>query len=320
VNKLKGVEYKLRLQGLSTPEGTIPLSALLEISKALIESSQSALRLLVEGVSTKRGRTSNNLKKPLDFAITGIGKGSTTLKIQAPTIEQSVPELVQQLGLWDVLINPEDTVFSLLSKSVKDATSRKLDSDYYDRGVLEKLAGFKAPLKEYVKNIEMNCPTRPDENFKITDSIINEISYIETETPEPQTVVVTGIFNSIKHTPKRFGLELGDGHQIRGEADSDYINTEEMRNLWGKKVTVKGLAYYKATGFVRFIEAEMIKPFEAGEELFETISMPRISSDMIFKKKQPFKNPLSEVWGKWPGDESIDEILQILEQTSREEA
>ena len=93
-----------------------------------------------------------------------------------------------------------------------------------------------------------------------------------------------------------------------------------MRNLWGKKVTVKGLAYYKATGFVRFIEAEMIKPFEEGEELFETISIPRVSSDMIFRRKQPFKNPLSEVWGKWPGDESIDEILQILEQTSREEA
>jgi len=31
------------------------------------------------------------------------------------------------------------------------------------------------------------------------------------------------------------------------------------------------------------------------------------------------KTPLQEIWGKWPGDESIDEILEALRQTSKVE-
>ena len=98
---MKGVEYKLKLRGLSTPEGTIALATLVNVSETLLDGELKTLRLLVEGISVKRGKISNALRKPLDLTITGISKGSTVLEIQAPTLKESAPELVQQLSSWN---------------------------------------------------------------------------------------------------------------------------------------------------------------------------------------------------------------------------
>ena len=37
------------------------------------------------------------------------------------------------------------------------------------------------------------------------------------------------------------------------------------------------------------------------------------------RKKCSGKSPLREIWGKWPGDESIDEILAALRKNVGEE-
>jgi hypothetical protein len=324
VNKLSGVEYKVRLQGLSTREGTIPISALINVSQAILDGSRRALRLLMEGVSVKRGRATKSLKKPLNLTITGLSIGSTVLKIEAPTFEESAPEIVQQLNLWNMPLKPElkpkDTVISIFSKSVRDASAGELESDYYDRGVLESLELFKSLLREDLMAVQIECPSRPSEDFRIGKPELDTITKIEAETPEPKAMVVVGTFNSIEHAHRRFELVMQNGHKIKGIAQSGYVDTEDMRNLWGKKATVKGLAHFKPTGAIRSIEADVIKPFERGEELFERISKDRISSKpiQVLRREQGIRNPLKEVWGKWPGDESIDEILNTLKRTSRE--
>jgi len=321
---MNGVHYDIRLRGLKTPDGTLSLSALVGISEILVESSQRALRLLMEGVSVKQGKISASLKKCLDFNITGLNKGSTILQLEAPTFAESAPEIVQQLDLWNIplkpSLKPKDTAISVISKSIHDAIKGNVESEYYDRGVLESFLSFGALLKEHVTDIQIECPSRPTEKFTISDRELDRISKIEAETPEPKAIVVSGIFNSIEHTPKRFELVLQDGHKIRGFAESSYIDTEDMRDLWGKKATVKGLAHFRPNGIARSIEAEVIKPFESGEELFETMPRNRINNSLLHKLKtgQGYRNPLKEVWGKWPGDESIEEILDVLNQESKE--
>ncbi len=320
---MKGVEYKIRLRGLATPEGTIPISTLIKVAQAILDGSRRALQLLMEGVSVKRGRVSASLGRSLDFNITGLSKGSTVVEIEVPTFEESAPEIVNQLNLWNMLmprLRPEDTAISVLSKSVRDAAAGELESEYYDKGVLEALSPLKSLLKEKLSDIRIECPTRSSEKFGINETEMDRISRVEAETPEPRAMVVAGIFNSIEHTHRKFGIVMSDGHKIRGIAEAGYIDTENMRYLWGKKVTVKGLAHFKPSGAMRSIEADVIKPFERGEELFENVSRNKPSSSLIqnIQREQGVKNPLTEVWGKWPGDESIDEILDTLKRTSRE--
>jgi len=317
---MDSVEYKIRLRGLSTPEGTISLETLVTVSKILLEVSRRTLRLVVDGVSVKRGQVPGRLKRPLDFNITGISKGSTVLQIEAPTFADSAPELFQQLNFWDGPMNPEDTAISLLSKSVHDATGGNMESDYYDRGVLESLMSFRHLLKERISNVEIECPSRPVDEFKITHNELEKISIIEADTPEPRAIVIAGIFNRIEHTPRRFELVLESGHKVRGFAEPGYVDVEQMRALWGEKITVKGIGHFRPNGMVRSIEAQMMKSFSEGEELFETISQIKLPTNLTqsLGRGQGSSSPLREIWGKWPGDEPIDDILEALRQISEE--
>ena len=317
---MDNVEYKIRLQGLSTPEGTISLETLVTVSRMLLEASRRTLRLIVDGVSVKRGKVPDSLRRLLDFNITGISKGSTVLQIEAPTFEASAPDLIQQPGFWDDPIEPKDTVVSLLSKSVHDATSGNMESDYYDRGVLESLMSFRRLLKGRISNVEIKCQSRPAEEFRITDKELEKIKMLEADTPAPRATIVAGIFNRIEHDSRHFELVLESGQKVRGFAESSHVDVEQMRTLWGEKATVKGIGHFKPNGTIRSIEAQMIKAFSEGEELFEIVPQNRLPASLArgLGTKYGAGSPLQEIWGKWPGDESIDDILEALRQTSEE--
>jgi hypothetical protein len=310
----------VKLLGLKTPEGTIPLMALKEISDALLHGSERALRLSVEGASVRKGKIPGWLSKSLEFTITGISKGSTVLEIEAPTLAQSALEQVQQQTLWYTLPNPEDTAISLLSRSVRDATSGQMESEHYDRGVLTALLSFETPLKKYISDIEVNSETKQRDNFKIGQKELDKVSWIKAETPEPHAVVIAGSFNLIEHTQGRFQLSLEDGRNIPGRADLSFVTHDLMRTLWGKKVTAKGVAHFNPSGKIRFIEAQIIKSFEPGEEVFENLLEIRSLHGVVEeqKRKQQLRSPLKEIWGQWPGEESIDEILSQLKEMSTE--
>jgi hypothetical protein len=317
---LKGVQYKIRIQGLKTPEGTIPLLALKEFSENLLDSAEKALRLSVEGASVKRGKLPEWLRKSLEFTFTGISKGSTVLGINVPTLEEAAPEQIRQQDIWYTLPEPEDTAVSLLSKSISEVTSEHLESEYYDSGVIKALLSFNKILDGYATEFNLDSEDRPKEHFKIGKEELEKISQIKAKMPEPRAVVLTGLFNMIEHTKQRFKLALEDGRNIPGSVDPSLVETEYMRTLWGKKVTIKGIADFNPSGGIRFLDAQLLKPFEAGEEIFQDIS--ELQSPLFvaeeFKTKHDIKSPLKEVWGKWPGEESIDQILATLGEISKE--
>jgi len=317
---VNGIRYTVRIRGLKTPEGTISLTALKEISDAFLRGSERALRLSVEGASVRRGRTPEWLIKSLEFTVTGISKGSTMLEIEAPTLGESAPNQVRQQNLWYTLPNPEDTAVSLLSRSVLDATSEKLESDYYDRGVLNALLSFGAALDKHMNEIEVNSQVKEGDNFRIGKTELDKISRIEAETPEPHAVMLAGSFNLIEHSRGRFHLNLEDGRNIPGKADLSLVTHDIMRHLWGQKVTIKGMAHFNPSGKIRFVEAQMIKPLELGEEVFLSVSEMKKPFHIVEeqRRKQHLSSPLKDIWGQWPGDESIDELLSKLKEMSTE--
>jgi len=182
---VSGIHYTIRITGLKTPEGAIPLMALMGISDTLLQGSERALRLSIEGASVKRGRAPSWLSNSLDFTIVGISKGATALEIEAPTLAESAPQQVRQQNLWYTLPDPEDTALSLLSRSVSEATSERLESEYYDRGVLSALLSFKPLLGKYFDGLEMISPDRTRDGFRIGDEEIAKLGRLEAQTPDP---------------------------------------------------------------------------------------------------------------------------------------
>lgn len=312
--------YSIRLLGIKSPDGTIPLVALKEISEIILNGSERALRLSVEGASTKRGRIPEWLKRSLEFTVTGIRKGSTILEIEAPKLLESAPTQVQQQDLWYTRPNPEDTAISIFSKSVIEATSGNMESKYYDQGVLDSLLASKPLFDAYVDEVEITSQEKPQVSFNLKrDDLIN-ISKLQKSMREPQAVIISGIFNLIEHAERRFQLVQEDGHKIFGRAESRLISDDDMKEFWGKKVTIRGMAYYSPSGKIRLIDGQVIKSFEPGEQVFERISdldIPMVITQRV-EMVEASRRPLMDIWGKWPGEESIDDILSALKEISRE--
>jgi hypothetical protein len=313
---LKTIDYKLNILGLTNKKGSISIYALKEITDALIKGSDRVLRLFVEGRSTKSGKYPDWLKKSLDFTITGIKAGSTVIDLEAPVLKEAIPLQIIQRQLEVDTISPDDTAISILSKSIADACAQNMESDYFDSGVLDALLSFNTITKKYAKELIITSKTKTADNFKISSEEIKKIKKIKIETPTPHTIVIAGFFNLIENSNRRFQLKLEDGKSIEGIMDPLLVDSENMRELWGKKVTLKGKAIYKPSGKLRSLEAQLVKPFESGDKILQKIPGARKHTKQIVElvmEKKSNQQALRKMWGKWPGDESIEELLALLD-------
>ncbi len=312
--KTNTVQYTVALSGLHTPKGTITFSVLKCIIDILSEGSERALRLALEGESVKRGIAPSWLLASADFVLKDIKKGSTVLVFEAPTLGSVAEEQIQQQDLWNVVPSPEETAITVLSKTITDAEKENLDSDTLDRGVLETLMEFKKLLNGTEVKIELTSEKRKEDKFHLDNSSYQQINRIRNETPEPQAVLLTGFLNMIQHSQRRFELTMENGQTVRGKMNENSINVEQMRNLWSKKVTVKGVLYYAPSKKPRFLEAEVITSKHTGDDIFSTMPIPfNVAEPFVLAQKSiSAEGIVSEIWGKWPGDENIEELLEEL--------
>lgn len=312
---IKQVYYKVSIKGLPTPKGAITFSALRRIIDILSDGSERALRLALEGESVKKGPVPTWLAKSTDFILTAIGPGSTTLEFSVPTLGEIASEQIQQQDLWNTVPEPDETALTLLSKSIIDAEQENLESERYDSGILDTLLGFKKILEDDNLNIQLTSESRKQDNFKIDNVALQKIEKLKIETPDPQAVLLTGFCNLIQHSNRRFDLTLEDGRTVRGKIDEKAIALEQLRNLWGKKVTIKGIIYFTASKKPRFLEAQIITARQIGDEAFKTINLPLPTMEIVSKVREKSNQKIvSDIWGKWPGDENVDDILNALKE------
>ena len=314
---MKTLKYQLKLKGLASAGGTISAKALRDVCDLLLEAAERGLRLAVEGYSVKPGKLPAWLTKSLDLTVTGIKKGSTVLSIEAPVLGQTAKEQIQQQDFWYIIPKPEDTALTLLSRSVHDTTSEVLDSDAYDGGILESLLRFKPFLKASAEKLELQCLSRRREHFRLGEQELEKIQRLKAKTPEPRAFVISGHFDAIEHSRRRFRLVLTNGESVLGTIDPAFLDVEHMRQFWGRKVTIKGIVHFRPSRRPRLIEAQIIKPMEEGEEVFDVLPQEQTEAEFVKEVKEKFapqKGWLKEVWGKWPGDEPIEDLLAALKQ------
>jgi hypothetical protein len=316
--KKETLKYQVRLKGLNTPSGTIPLKALEQLSNLLLEAAERGLRLAVEGSSVRPGRPPHWLSSSLEVTCTGLGKGSTILNIEAPFLRVTAKDEIRQQDLWYVVPRPDDTAFTLLSRAVHDTTAQMLDSDTYDRGILDSLLQFRQFFRGYADRIEVRCKERRGESFQIGEPELEKIQRLKAKIPEPRAHVISGYLDSIEHSKRRFRLVLSNGESILGTIDPQFVSVEDMRQYWGKKATIKGIVHFRPTGKPRLIEAQVIKAMDEGEEVFDNFPQVQTEAGFLKEIKEAAVQTgwLKEIWGKWPGDEPIETLLAALKETN----
>lgn len=277
------------------------------------------MRLAIEGQSTKTGPSPKWLEKATDFTFIGIQTGSTVLELEAPTLKSSIPEQIVQQDLWGIAPEPEDTAISFISRSMRDLSAENMESDYYDAGVLSSLLELKPFLTGRARTIKIHCDTRVSDDFDIDFPIIEKIEKLRIRIPEPRVLMLAGNLEQVAYSSKRFQIHLPDGQVIQGRINDEFMSSEDLRHLWGKKVCAKGVVNFRPSGKIRLIEAQMLKPMEEGEEIFET--SPVVQTQFEFAKQLQSeasrRDWLKDITGKWPGDESIEDIMKEIEGRGR---
>ncbi|MBM4045131.1 MAG: hypothetical protein FJ279_08455 [Planctomycetes bacterium] len=311
---MKKQRYQLRLKGLQTPPGTIGIKALIDMCGLLMEAAERGLRLAVEGNSIKPGRMPVWLSKSLELTVTGLEKGSTVLDIEAPVLGETARNQIRQQDLWYTPPKPDDTALTLVCRSVHDTTAENLDSDMYDGGVLASLLSFRPFLKRYAERIDLRCQSRARDRLQLDEGEMEKIRRLRMRTPQPRALLVSGLCDVIEHNRRRFRLVLNGSGPILGVLDPEFLSVEHMRRFWGKRVTIKGMVHFRASGRPRLIEAQVIKPMEQGEEIFQAVPYQQTEAEFMRGARQAGegKDWLKNVWGKWPGDESAEELLAAL--------
>lgn len=127
--------------------------------------------------------------------------------------------------------------------------------------------------------------------------------------------MVSGTIDEIKYSTKDFRLTLPDGSHILGRL-APTVEAESLRALWGHPATVEGVVHFKASGQPRLIEARKVLAEAPGDAVFRQLPVadaPIAGEEGRIRLSAADSINLNRIANKWPGDESIDELMAMID-------
>lgn len=310
--------YRLTVTGLDTAPGTMSFAKLIQTLRLLEESSQKALRFAIEGTSSKVGPLPKWVQASSEFVFRGTKRGSTIVEFDAPQLGATAEEQIRQDGLWYKKPEPTDTALSILAKSVSSIEKGELESEDYDKAMLDTLMGFKQLLEQKTSVVKLIDARDSTTMFSINENAFQKMQKIQASFPAPQPIIVSGELDMLEKSTRKFKLRVEDGHVLYGRAPEGAVSLQEMKSMFGAKVTVRGIMHFTANGKPRLLEADLIRGYEEGDLLFEQLKATADLKTQMYRAKEKNRNGdiVSDIWGKWPGDESIEELLELIRDKS----
>jgi hypothetical protein len=203
------------------------------------------------------------------------------------------------------------TPMALVIQSFRAALENE-DKENLDKPLLQSLLKFRKIFNGRNEIIYFsNRKSLPA--ISITLEAFKKIENLEDSIPAPNKVIICGMLDEMKYSKSRLVLLTEDGPVNAFTSKTQAL--EGISEYFGKELTVTGLAHYKPGGRLSYIEVHEF--FESGKERKSFSYKPHAMSvqeqiSFQLKSGKP-KNPLSDITGKWPGEESLKEILTMLD-------
>ena len=300
--------YRLRLRGLSEPEGKIRASRLCAVLEAFRSLAERSTRLVFEGAGKGRGPNPSWLKATIDFTVAGLTPGSTALAIEAPCLKDTAHQQLAQGHLWRDPPSPDETAIDLAAYAIEEARSGDSSGERIDGSVLQAILKLGKAGGTY----ELDTPDEGGARFLLDEESCQQIQELSESVPEPRAWIVSGRLNQIKHSDSSFRLDLTSGNSLAGRLDPKFLDQEALRPLWGNQATVEGMVHFKTNGRPHLIYARQVHARVDGDHVFE--ELPTLSN--LFdpeKEKRAIAFDPKDLAGLWPGDETIEELLDLLD-------
>lgn len=305
--------FEIRLIGNRETGATIDGAVLRDVLDSLLEGVRRAVRLRVEGRSSAPGTAPRWLSEAGKFRVLGFREGSTVIDLDAPVVGEA---LADRGGLGPLFEEPDPhaTGMGWYRDVLEDALRADRDSDRFDAGLLDAVVGWHRVLSHGVARIEFS--NGGPSVTSIDAQGLQQAASLIRSTPPPQRVRVAGWLEAIRHSTRAFVLTLADKTEVRGVAPQ--VPVESLRQLFGRKAYVDGLAHFRPNGHVARLEAEQIAPagedFEAWSQAPEPLFGPEVQPAP--RVPQGPRSGLNAIFGQWPGDESDEEIEHALKGVS----
>lgn len=304
------MNYEIKIENAQEPHGAIDLQRLALIADSIRRVSEGALQIRLKGISLTRGRKKISLQDSLKVSLTSIKAGSTVLCLEAEEFEQTLEPYQTDIFRTEAQAElPAETPMSLFIRSFQDALADNELHDLLDKPLLRELKNLKKAFysgKEVL--IISNQGSLPE--LQLTQEDFKKIKVLEDEIPDPQPIVLNGVVELLQFSKLKVKIQTDEG--IVDGFLSDGLSSEDIAPFGGKEVTITGISHFKPRGR-SVIELERV--FEPGEGDRYFSRKPKSETVMEQLERQireKGSNPLAEIIGKWPGDETDEEFEQIL--------
>lgn len=303
------MNYDIKIKSNNKNASAIELDRISSIAHDTKDIATKALMLRIHGASDIKPNA--KLKNSLDIHLPKLSssKNGTEMILDCASFEKSIKLL--QLELFE---SKEElfklTPMALVIQCFRSALIETEDKEYLDRPLLKSLLKFKNNFDSDEVFYFSNRGTIPE--IEITKSDFKKIEILEEKIPEPKKSIVNGKLDEMKMSKFRIGLLTADG--LVSIIASDKSTMERLITFMGKDITVIGMSHYKTNGQLSHIE--IIEFFEANKNDVHFSKKPKAMSleqQVLFNLKNgKKKNPLKNLIGKWPGDETDEEFEKLL--------
>lgn len=309
------VPYKIKLDGPSATGTRVSAMLLHDLLGVMTEGSRRALRLRVDGRSVVPGTPPAWVNAAADFVFLPIEPGSTVLNVQAPRLYEAAPERFAQ-ETWG--LNSSTTGFELFVEGLEDALAGRDESDRYDDGLLKVVSRLGDVLERGIDVIDF-MPAAHDNRAKarVTREGLARVLTLQSRMPKTRHVRVSGKLDEIRHSDCVFTLVLENGKAIRGVAEG--AEAGRLGDLFGKSVVVTGDAVFRPSGQVLRIENAHVEIASAQDVAIWSAEPKPVAAAFdvrSLRKPQGSRSGLNAIFGKWPGEETDDDVAAALDALS----
>ena len=304
------MNYEIKIDNGSEPQGAIVLDRLAHIAQGIRRISEGALQMRLKGVSLTRGRKKISLQDALKVSLTGITEGSTVLCLQTKPFKKTLEPYQTDIFKAESQSQlPDETPLSLFIKTFQMALADDDGNDLLDKPLLRELKDLKKAFYSERETITIsNQGSLPE--LKLTQKDFKKIKVLADEIPDPKPVVLNGVVEMLQYSKLKVKIKTEEG--IVDGFLSDELTPESIAGFWGKEVTITGITHFKARGN-SVIEIQRVSEPGQGDVYFS--KKPKSETVEVQLERQILEkgsNPLAEIMGKWPGDESDEEFEQML--------
>lgn len=304
------MKYEIKIEHAQEANGAIDLERLTKIADGIRKVSEGALQIRLKGISLTRGRKKVSLQDALKVSLTGIKEGSTILCLETEKFEKTLQSYQTDIFRAEAQAElPNETPISLFIKTFQNALTDDDHQDLLDKPLLRELKNLKkAFFNEEETMIFSNQGSLPD--LQLTQKDFKKIKVLEDEIPDPQHVVLNGVVELLQFSTLKVKIKTEEG--IVDGFLADDLSSEDIASFWGKEVTITGTSHFKPRG-KSVIEVERV--FEPGEGDSYFSKRPKsetVEMQLERQIREKGSNPLAEIIGRWPGDETDEEFEQML--------